>query len=67
MSTMNLMILSSVRRMIDVDQLLTLREFASKNIKEGRTIQQAIEIVEAYRAWIDANYKNIISWLESNT
>lgn len=52
--------------MTDPNQLEDLKRFDDKELKEGRTLKQAIEQAEANIVWINKNQQNIFKWLKEN-
>lgn len=67
MSSLNSLIKFSTKKLTDQNQLEALKNFDDSELQEGRTIKQAIERAEANIAWLEKNYKTIISWLERNS
>lgn len=67
MSSLNSLIKFSTKKLSDRNQLEALKNFDDNELQEGRTIKQAVERAEANIAWLDKNYKTIISWLEQNS
>lgn len=43
-----------------------LKKFDDKDLKEGRTLKQAIETGEANIAWLNKNQEKIFKWLREN-
>lgn len=67
MSTLNSLIKFVTKRMTDPNQLEDLKRFDDKELKEGRSLKQAIEQAEANIAWLNKNQKKIVDWLKNNT
>lgn len=65
-STINSIIKSVTRRLTDKNQLEILKKFTDKDLKEGRTMKQAIETGEANIAWLNKNQEKIFKWLREN-
>jgi hypothetical protein len=53
--------------MVDSNQLDELKRFDDKELKEGRTLKQAIEQAEANIAWLNKNYQKLVEWLKINS
>lgn len=67
MSTLNSLIKFVTKGMTDQNQLDDLKRFDDRELKQGRTLKQAIEQAEANIAWLNKNYKKITEWLKENT
>lgn len=67
MSTINSIIKFVTRRMTDKSQLEILKKFDDKELKEGRTLKQAIEVAEANILWLNKNQEKILNWLRKNS
>lgn len=52
--------------MTDKSQLEALKKFDDKELKEGRTLKQAIEVAEANISWLNKNQEKIFKWLKEN-
>lgn len=66
MSTINSLIKFVSRRMTDKSQLEALKRFDDKELKEGRTLKQSIEVAEANISWLNKNQEKIFKWLKEN-
>lgn len=53
--------------MTDRNQLEALKKFDDKDLREGRTLKQAIEVAEANIAWLNKNQEKIFNWLKENS
>lgn len=67
LSTINSIIKFVTRRMTDKSQLEALKKFDDKELKEGRTLKQAIEVAEANISWLNKNQEKILNWLRENS
>ena len=67
LSTLNSLIKFSTKKLTDRSQLEALKNFDDPEVQEGRAIKQAVERAETNIAWLDKNYKKIVSWLEENS
>jgi hypothetical protein len=67
MSTLNSLIKFVTKGMTDQNQLDELKRFDDKELKQGRTLRQAIEVAEANIAWLNKNHKKIVDWLKENS
>jgi hypothetical protein len=67
LSTLNSLIKFSTKKLTDRSQLDALKNFDDPEVQAGRTIKQAVERAEANIAWLDKNYKKIVTWLEKNS
>ncbi|KAG5672285.1 hypothetical protein PVAND_002422 [Polypedilum vanderplanki] len=67
MSTLNSLIKFVTKGMTDKNQLDDLKRFDDKELKQGRTLKQAIEQAEANILWLNKNYKKIVDWLKENS
>lgn len=67
MSTINSLIKFVARRMTDKNQLELLKKIDDKELKEGRSLKQAIEVADANIAWLNKNQEKIFKWLKENS
>jgi hypothetical protein len=67
MIQLNSLIKFVAKKMTDRSQLEALKNFDDKELKEGRSLKQAIEQAEANIAWMDKNLRKIVNWLKENS